>query len=137
MRPPCELVVRSVLPAFRSLVAKELVQVHGLSETAAARKLGTTQAAISQYLSSKRGDKRIRQLEATPAVRSAAREVARGIATAKLSPLDGMLQFCRLCIALRTKDLVCDMHRDLLVLPRGCDLCPEVRGDSTRHKPSP
>ena len=134
MRPPCELVVRQVLPAFRSLVAKELVEVHGLSETAAARKLGTTQAAISQYLSSKRGDKRIRQLESKPSVRSAAKEVARGIATSRLSPLDGMLLFCGLCVSLRRRDLICNMHRDLLAIPKGCDACPEVRADSAEYK---
>ena len=72
--------MRYVLPAFRALVAKELVEKHHFSQVATAEKLGTTQAAISQYLYSKRGDKRIKQLEAIPLVQSTASEVARGIA---------------------------------------------------------
>jgi len=41
--------VRYFLPAFRVLVAKELVR-KGVSQGRAARLLGVTQAAVSQYL---------------------------------------------------------------------------------------
>ena len=126
LRPPCELVVQYVLPAFRSLVAKELIKKHGFSQVAAAEKLGTTQAAISQYLSSKRGDKRVRQLEAIPAVHSVASEVAHGIADGKLSPIDAMLKVCNLCIALRTQEAICNLHRDFVSLPKVCDICPKI-----------
>jgi len=124
MRPPCELVVRSVLPAFRSLVAKSLIEKYHFSQVAAAEKLGTTQASISHYLYSKRGDKRLKQLEASPSVRSIADEIAEGIAAEKLSPFDAMLEFCKLCRALRTGDLICDWHKDFLAVPEACDVCP-------------
>jgi len=123
MRPPCELVVKQVLPAFRSLVAKDLIEKHSFSQVAAAKKLGTTQAAISYYLYSKRGEKRMKQLEAMPFVRSMANEVASGIAAQSFSPFDAMLKFCELCKALRTKDLVCDLHKSFLTVPAACDVC--------------
>ena len=126
MRPPCELVVRYVLPAFRSLVAKELIEKHHFSQTTAAEKLGTTQAAISYYVYSKRGDKRIKQLESIPSVQSVASEVAQGIAAEKLSIIDTMLKLCELCAALRTRDIVCDLHKDIISVPEACDMCPEV-----------
>ncbi|MFQ6081056.1 MAG: transcriptional regulator [Candidatus Bathyarchaeia archaeon] len=126
MRPPCELVVRYVLPAFRSLVAKELIEKYHFSQIATAEKLGITQAAISYYVYSKRGDKRIKQLRSIPSVRSAAREVARGIATEKLSIIDAMLKLCELCVALRTQDVICDLHKDIITVPEACDMCPEV-----------
>ncbi len=127
MRPPCELVVKLVLPAFRSLVAKTLIEKYHFSQVAAAEKLGTTQAAVSHYLYSKRGDKRMKQLEAVPSVQSIADEVALGIATDRFSPFDAMLKFCELCKNLRTKDLVCDWHKDFVSVPEACDLCLEVQ----------
>lgn len=62
MRPPCEIVVKQVLPAFRALVAKDLIGKYRFSQVAAAKELGTTQAAISQYLCSKRGEKKVERV---------------------------------------------------------------------------
>jgi len=123
MRPPCESVVKLVLPAFRSLIAKELIEKYNFSQVAAAKKLGTTQAAVSYYLYSKRGEKRMKELEAIPYVQSMTSQVASGIATQSLSPFEAMLKFCELCKVLRTKDLVCDMHKGFITVPAACDVC--------------
>lgn len=123
MRPPCESVVRLVLPAFRSLIAKELIDKHSFSQVAAAKQLGTTQAAISYYIDSKRGEKKMKQLEAIPSVRSMANQIASEIANRSLSSFEAMLKFCELCKILRTKDLVCDMHKDFITVPGACDAC--------------
>ena len=124
MRPPCEVVVRSVLPAFRSLVARRLIEKYSFSQVAAAKKLGTTQASISQYLYSKRGEKTVKQLEASPSVQKIVDEIAQGIADDKISPLDAMMQFCKLCEALRSRDIICDWHKACLSVPDGCNVCP-------------
>ncbi|MCZ2809493.1 MAG: hypothetical protein O2V44_09080 [Candidatus Bathyarchaeota archaeon] len=116
--------MRSVLPAFRSLVAKRLIEKYHFSQVAAAEKLGTTQASISHYLYSKRGDKRVTQLEASHSARAIVDEIAEGIATEKISPFDAMLQFCKLCKVLRTGDLICDWHKNFLAVPEACDVCP-------------
>jgi len=126
MRPPCELVVRFLLPTFRSLVAKELVETHRLSQVVAAERLGTTQAAVSYYLYSKRGDKLMKHLESVPAIRSAAREVAESMADEKISLKDSMSKFCTLCIALRKSDVICDLHHDYAKLPESCRVCPDM-----------
>jgi len=126
MRPPCESVVKLVLPAFRSLIAKELIEKYNFSQVNAAKKLGTTQAAISYYLYSKRGEKRMKELEAIPYVQSMTNQVASGIATQSLSPFEAMLKFCELCKILRTKDLVCDMHKGLITVPAACDVCKTI-----------
>jgi predicted transcriptional regulator len=91
---------------------------------AAAEKLGTTQAAISHYLSSKRGDEKMKQLEASPSVLAIVDEIAEGIATDKFSPFQAMFYFCKLCKTLRTGDLICEWHRDFTVIPEECDICP-------------
>ena len=124
MRPPCEVVVRSVLPAFRSLVARRLIEDYNFSQVTAAKKLGTTQASISHYLYSKRGEKMVKQLEDSPSVRVIVDEIAEGIAAEKTTPFDAMLQFCKLCEALRSGDLICASHKSCLAVPESCNVCP-------------
>ena len=102
MSLPCETVARYVLPAFRSLVAKKLLEEYNFTQLEAARALGTTQAAISQYVHSKRGNKGLRELtDILPKIQSAAAETARRIATEKIGKEEIMLDFCRLCVSLR------------------------------------
>jgi len=126
MRPPCEVIVRYILPAFRSMIAKELKEKYHLTQTAAAEKLGTTQAAISYYLYSKRGKKHIVQLEAVPGVREAASKVTKEIVEEGLSPIDAITMFCKLCMELRTEDLVCKIHKDTVLLPEACKGCLNI-----------
>ncbi|GEM_PF-283014 len=59
MKIPCELVVWYLLPTMRKEVARELVTEHGLSQAKVAKIFGVTDAAISQYLKDKRGDKKV------------------------------------------------------------------------------
>ena len=93
---------------------------------AAAKKLGTTQASISHYLYSKRGEKMVKQLESSSAIRAIVAEIAAGIAAEKLSPFDAMLQFCKLCEALRSGDMICDWHKSFLAVPEACNVCPST-----------
>ncbi len=51
----CDTMVRNLLPPMRAEMVSRLVNEQGLSQSDAARKLGVTRAAISQYLSKKRG----------------------------------------------------------------------------------
>jgi predicted transcriptional regulator len=55
MKMPCEIVVRNILPTARSEIAKELVTVHGLTQTKVAKMFGVTSAAVSQYMKGLRG----------------------------------------------------------------------------------
>ena len=123
MRTPCEGVVRLVLPAFRSLIAKNLIEKYNFSQVTAAKRLGITQATISHYLYSKRGAKILKELESRDSVRSLADEIAMRIATQNLSPIEAMLKFCELCKILRTKDVVCCIHKQFITLPETCELC--------------
>lgn len=52
---PCEFMVWSGLPVIRREIAESLVTDYKLNQKQAAKKLGVTPAAISQYLSGKRG----------------------------------------------------------------------------------
>ena len=47
--------VRNLLPPMRAEMVLRLVQRQGLSQSDAAKRLGVTRAAVSQYISRKRG----------------------------------------------------------------------------------
>ena len=51
----CDTMVRNLLPPMRAEMVVRLVQKQGLSQSDAARRLGVTRAAVSQYISRKRG----------------------------------------------------------------------------------
>jgi len=51
----CDTMVRNLLPPMRAEMVVRLVQRKGLSQSDAAKRLGVTRAAVSQYMSRKRG----------------------------------------------------------------------------------
>jgi uncharacterized protein len=51
----CDSVAREYLPGIRAEMVYRLVNERGMSQSDAARHLGVTRAAISQYMSKKRG----------------------------------------------------------------------------------
>ena len=98
MSSSCESVARHILPLYRSFVAKELLSKYNYTQVETAKKLGTTQAAISQYVTSKRGNKGIKNYkEIVPFVKSAATKVATRIATTGMSMEEFNASFCDLC----------------------------------------
>jgi predicted transcriptional regulator len=98
----CEAVARYILPLFRSFVAKELIEKHGYTQVEAAKRLGTTQAAISQYMSSKRGrTKTLKYDKIAPTIRDRAAEVANRLAKTEMSREEFSASFCELCTLLR------------------------------------
>jgi predicted transcriptional regulator len=52
----CDTMVRNLLPPMRAEMVSRLIRDRGLSQSDAARRLGVTRAAVSQYLSRKRGN---------------------------------------------------------------------------------
>ena len=56
----CDTMVRNLLPPMRAEMVFRLVQREGLSQSDAAKRLGVTRAAVSQYMSRKRGVSEVR-----------------------------------------------------------------------------
>jgi predicted transcriptional regulator len=102
MSASCEAFARHVLPLYRSFVAKELVKKYGFTQVEAAKKLGATQAAISQYVTSKRGIKPIHNYdEIAPQLQATAAKVAKRLSKRKMSPEEFSASLCDLCTRLR------------------------------------
>jgi len=53
---PCEVAAKSVIPALRAMVARELMEGYGMKQEAVAEGLGVTQAAVSKYRHQVRGE---------------------------------------------------------------------------------
>ena len=51
----CDTMVRNLLPPMRAEMVSRLIQKEGISQSDAAKRLGITRAAVSQYMSRKRG----------------------------------------------------------------------------------
>jgi predicted transcriptional regulator len=98
MNPRCETIGKYVLPLFRSLVARELINTYNLTQVEVAKKLGTTQAAISQYVNSKRAYKGAEQFEGVlPRLQTMAKKAANRLANNELNPDEVSVDFCKLC----------------------------------------
>jgi predicted transcriptional regulator len=52
----CDSMVRRYLPTMRAEMVYRLIQNQGISQSDVAKRLGVSRAAISQYMSKKRGD---------------------------------------------------------------------------------
>jgi predicted transcriptional regulator len=85
-------------------------------------KLGITQASVSQYISSTRGDdQELREL--FPETHEYAREIARKIIEGEDIDLQLAL-LCDMCNKIRENSKFCGYHRDFIKLER-CNVCYE------------
>ncbi|MBS7615429.1 Fis family transcriptional regulator [Candidatus Bathyarchaeota archaeon] len=103
MTLPCEKTAKYVFPVFRSLIARELVEKYNFTQVEAAKKLGTTQAAISQYLHAKRGYGNADQIKKImPKIQELASDVTKRIVNENLSPDQSIVIFCEVCRSIHT-----------------------------------
>ncbi len=128
MRPPCETIVAAILPAIRSLLARELIENHSMSQTKVAELFGTTQPAISQYLSQKRGDQLTEALGAIPDVRKAIESLVKEITSESATQKDTVGTICTICMSLRRDGTICAIHQERVDTPQDCDLCQSPTG---------
>jgi predicted transcriptional regulator len=125
---PCELAVRSIVPAVRALVAKELRQGYGMKQNDIARLLGVTQSAVSQYARDTRG--RALDIDQIQGVRLVVTDMATKLASDGLSPRELNLRYCSACRIVRETRVLCDLHRKLDpgFNVEGCDACMPGNG---------
>jgi predicted transcriptional regulator len=120
MKTPCELVVGKILPALRASVVRELSGKYHMKQSEIAKKLGITQASVSQYLSSARAGG-TKMIEAFPKIQTYADDIARRIVSGE-DKYDWYGVLCIACKDIRTDEEFCKMHR-LASKLKGCDIC--------------
>ncbi|RLI30067.1 transcriptional regulator [Candidatus Bathyarchaeota archaeon] len=111
MKPPCMTIVKHVLPAVRALIAKDLTEKHGLRKINAAKKLGLSPAALTQYQKGLRGrgftEKILQSKNAMELITETAEALANGEAASSESV---MVKLCQICRTLRKEGIVCATH---------------------------
>jgi predicted transcriptional regulator len=125
MKPPCEVVVKQVLPTIRAMVVKDLVERHGLNQVEAAKRLGITQPAVSQYLSSLRGTPRVEKMLREKDVRKEVQEFSDALARERTNQGALVKKYCSICKTLGRKRLLCILHAEAapLLKTEECNLC--------------
>jgi predicted transcriptional regulator len=123
MKTPCELVVGKIMPSMRASVVKELSGKYHMKQADIARKLGITQASVSQYLSSTRAAG-TKVSESFPEIKKYASEIARRI-VAKEDRFEWSSVLCRACKEIRQNEAFCRMHK-LDHSLAGCDICKKT-----------
>ncbi len=120
---PCEVAVRSLVPAIRSAIARELTQSYGMKQKDVARLLGVTQTAVSKYTRHVRGT--VLKIEDVEEVQPRIREIVVSLANGRISKYELVANFCITCEIIRRKGLMCDLCKlsDPSITVQQCFVC--------------
>lgn len=106
---PCEYIVWHGLPVLRKEIAKSMIDNFGLSQKEAAEKLGISSPAVSQYLSGKRGNVDITDMEILDEINKSAKRIIKSGEKVSIS------ETCRLCKIFSQKKIfpfICESCND-------------------------
>ena len=118
MKPPCEIVVWYVIPAIRSELAKELLNL-GMKQKDVSELMDITQPAVSQYITDKRGS----GVKLQDDVRKMVRDFARELAVGKATKADLIPRTCSICRNVKTSDVLEQLNIDKSDLGDDCKTC--------------
>lgn len=93
MKTTCEIMVQRVLPAIRAEIARTIISEHGRTQQEAAEVLGLSRAAVSQYLSEKRGAEVDLSEDAQKEIRKFALQLLQGLGPKE--QVEGMCNICK------------------------------------------
>ena len=100
MKTPCEIIVWQVLPVIRKEFAKNLIKKHDLSQKEAARRLGVTEAAVSRYITGKRGTSDVLDGKILKEVTKSVNRLIEGNGTTVIE------ETCRVCRLLKANEFI-------------------------------
>ena len=111
---PAEIESKSLIPALRAILAKELAQKYNIREDEISQMLGVTQAAISNYIRGIRGDpKLIKKLLEEKQVVSMLTDITDNLSSDRAYPPSSLSKFIGLCNYIKSSLLICDIHHNL------------------------
>jgi uncharacterized protein len=102
---PCEVGVKTVLPAVKAIMARTIVEKHGLNEKQTADLLGLSQSAVSRYVGRERGN--ILNIEDTPEILALIDQMTTHIVKYPDNKAEFLKLFCQTCQTIREKGLMC------------------------------
>ena len=120
---PCEIAVKSVIPAVKALMAEELVEKHGLKQDEVAEILGISQSAVSKYTRKVRGH--VIKIEGTEEIQAPLDNVITLLVNRTSQRTEFLTLFCQICRVIREKRLMCELCQktDPAIEKEECDFC--------------
>ena len=118
MKPPCEIVVWYVIPAIRSELAKELLNL-GMKQKDVSELMDITQPAVSQYITDKRGS----GIKLDDNVREMIHEFARQLSEGEATKVDLISRTCTICKHVKTTDVLQQLNINKEDLGEDCQSC--------------
>ena len=100
MKTPCETIVWHILPVIRKEFTRSLVTHHGFTQRKTAIRLGITDAAVSRYLSGKRGNIDISNKRILKEITNSASIIAKGNKKTVIQ------ETCRICSLLKSNGFI-------------------------------
>lgn len=117
---PDEIVAKAIIPALRAMVAKELIEKHGLTQQSAARLLNVSQAAISNYMRGVRGI--VVNLEQDKDIQNIVSKIAEMLVNNK-DPKDVVSMFNLAIKIITVRGILCSVHKRFEPIFENCDIC--------------
>ncbi|MEM2153494.1 MAG: helix-turn-helix domain-containing protein [Nitrososphaeria archaeon] len=120
---PCEVVVKTILPNIRALIAKELLEKHHLKQTDIAKTLRISQSAVSMYIRRYRGASL--NLKEDSEVYEKIVWLSEKFFESNLSQRELISKVCEICRLVRSKGLLCRLHEQFIkpYVIRECSYC--------------
>lgn len=102
---PCEVGVKTVLPAVKAIMARQIVEKHGLNEQQTAELLGLSQSAVSRYVGRERGN--LLPIEGSTEILGFISQMVTSLIKEPDNKAEILKLFCQTCQAVREKGLMC------------------------------
>jgi predicted transcriptional regulator len=124
---PCEVAVKTVIPAIRSAIVKIMYNELGFKQVEIAESLNITQAAVSQYIRGIRGT--AISVDSIPEIHDEIISFINKVIAENISRDKQVIQYCKLCNIIRAKGLMCKTHKqyDLTLRTHDCRLCKSFK----------
>ena len=119
MKPPCEMIVKKVLPSIRAAIVKAMREEYNMKQTAIAEILGISQSAVSQYYSSTRATDH-RFSVAFPEIMEYASNVSDKMVSGVMKSDD--ISLCEPCQIIRKNKKFAEYHEEFKQLAK-CNIC--------------
>ena len=118
MKPPCEIVVWYVIPAIRSELAKELLNL-GMKQKDVSELMDITQPAVSQYITDKRGS----GIKLKDNVKQMIKDFAFELSTGDATKADLIPRTCTICKNVEPSDVIKQLGITKSDLSEDCQSC--------------
>ena len=120
---PCEVAVKSLIPAIRSAIARKLIKTYRIKQIETANLLGITQTAVSKYVTNTRGT--TINLVDMEDINVLVNEIASDLVNNNLPSCDLSKKVCLASKIIRKKRLMCKLcvRSNSTLQTQNCDIC--------------